>query len=282
MSLIIGKTNNLIVLRKTDIAYLLKDDEDNEVFLHNNETNHRELEPNSRVDAFLYYDAKGRVAATLSESIIDVDNPGILKVVSVMPGLGVFLDLGISKDLLLSKDSLGKDESLWPNVGDRLFVELIVKTRLTARLVPTQEFRVITGNLDIGDEVSGFVQGIGPIGYFILTDDGNLILVKKANTRGNYRYGESVNVKVTYLTKQGYEGSLTEFKEVIRLDDSKLILDYLEKHKEMPYTADTDSDTINEVFGLSRKAFKRALGLLYKKRIINFKDGKTYLVKDYE
>ncbi|MBN3490715.1 hypothetical protein JV173_04210 [Acholeplasma equirhinis] len=283
MALMIGKINTLKVDRKTDIAYSLKDEKGEEVFLHVNESGREELKKGSLVEAFLYYDAKGRLAATLSRPKITVGDPGELEVVSVSPNLGVFLDLGISKDVLLSKDDLPKDESLWPQVGDKVYVDLKIKTRMTARLVPPQEFRVVLGNLEIGEEIEGFVQGIGNIGYFILTAPGNIILVKKSNTRHSYRLGEPVSVKVTYETKQGYEGSLSKFKEEVRLDDSNMILEYLESHGGvMPYTADTESELVVETFGLSRKAFKRALGLLYKKRKINFKDGKTYLVKENE
>ena len=77
--------------------------------------------------------------------------------VAVKPGLGVFLDLGISKDVLLSKDDLPVDESLWPQVDDQVYVDLRVKARLTARPIPYNEIRLITGNLNVGDEVSGFV-----------------------------------------------------------------------------------------------------------------------------
>lgn len=279
MALEIGKINLLQVVRKTDIAYLLKNKANEEVFLHINESDHRNLVPNQMVEAFLYYDAKGRLAATLHEPKITAGNPGVLEVVSVKPGLGVFLDLGISKDVLLSKDDLGEDESLWPQVGEGLYVDLRVKTKITARLIPYHELRVVTGNLEVGQEVNGFVQVIGRIGYFILTDEGNVVLVKKSNVRGSYRLGQKVSVKITYETANGYEGALSQFKEVIRIDDSKLIMEMLEQTGEMPYTADTDSETIMQVFGLSRKAFKRALGLLYKQRKVEFKDGKTYLVK---
>ncbi|VEU82740.1 S1-like domain-containing RNA-binding protein [Acholeplasma hippikon] len=279
MALEVGKINLLQVVRKTDIAYLLKNKENEEVFLHINESDHQKLVPNQIVEAFLYYDAKGRLAATLHEPKITLGNPGLLEVVSVKPGLGVFLDLGISKDVLLSKDDLGDDESLWPQVGEKLYVDLKVKTKMTARLIPYNEIRVITGNLEIGKEYDGFVQVIGKIGYFIYTEEGNLVLVKKSNTRQTFRLGEAVKVKVTFETKSGYEGTLGQFKEVVRVDDSKMIMDFLEKTGEMPYTADTDSETITQVFGLSRKAFKRALGLLYKQRKVEFRDGKTYLVK---
>lgn len=283
MALKVGRINELQVVRKTDIAYLLKNKDNEEVFLHVNESNHRILTPGSYVDAFLYYDAKGRLAATLQEPIITEGNPGILEVVSVKPGLGVFLNLGISKDVLLSKDDLGEDESLWPLVGAKLFVELRVKTKITARLIPYHELRVIVGNLNIGDEVEGFIQEIGKIGYFVMTDEGNVILVKRSNLRGTHRFGDRIKVKITYETPNGYEGNLSGFKEVLRVDDSKMIMDYLiQNGGEMPLTADTGSEEVTRVFGLSRKAFKRALGLLYKERKIEFKDNKTYLVKNHE
>ncbi|HHY96616.1 MAG TPA: hypothetical protein GYA04_01140 [Acholeplasma sp.] len=282
MSLEIGKINQLKVKRKTDISYLLQSTDGEEVFLHVNETDFKTLEPNEIVSAFLYLDFKGRLAATLKSPILQVDEKGFLVVKSVTPKLGVFLDLGISKDILLSKDDLGLDESLWPREGEKLFVTVKVKSKLVAKLIPVSEIISNHHVYDIGEEVEGIIQGISSIGYFVLTDNLDLILVKKSNTRNQYRYGEKVKVKITYQSKKGYEGSLIESKEVIRVDDSKFILDYLKKHKQMPYTSDTDSETIMEVFGLSRKAFKRALGLLYKKRLIKFIDRKTYLVSDNE
>ena len=195
----------------------------------------------------------------------------------------MFLDLGISKDLLLSKDDLPGDLNLWPKIGDTLYFDLMVKSRLTARPIPYNEIRVVTGNLNIGDEVSGFIQEIGPIGYFVYTNNYNLVLVKKANTRNQYRLGEAVTLKITYETPNGYEGSLIDFKEVIRVDDAKMIMDYLINNQgHMPYTATTDSETIQKVFGLSRKSFKRALGLLYKQRKVKFEGNETMMVKSNE
>ncbi len=276
MALIVGKLNTLKVVRKTDIAYLLRSEQNEEVFLHINESNHRNLAPNDKVETFLYFDTKGRLTATLTKPFIELDRPGTLKVVSVNPGLGVFMDLGISKDVLLSKDFLPASQEEWPEVGDQLMVELILKSKLIAKPLVYNDLRVVVGNLNIGDEVSGHIQDLGKIGLFILTEEGNLVLVKKSNLRGNYRLGQKVTVKITYQTEKGYEGSLSGTKEVVRLDDASLIMKVLDEHKGvMPYTADTDSETIDAAFGLSRKAFKRALGLLYKLRKVKFEEGKT-------
>ena len=130
MALKIGQTNTLKVIRKTDIAYVLRSDSNEEVFLHVNESNHQVLTPNQLVDAFLYYDAKGRLAATLAKPFIEVGRPGILSVVSVNPSLGVFMDLGISKDVLCLKIFLSKSEE-WPQEW-WILVELIHKNRLVA------------------------------------------------------------------------------------------------------------------------------------------------------
>ncbi|NLK13111.1 MAG: RNA-binding protein, partial [Candidatus Phytoplasma sp.] len=99
--------------------------------------------------------------------------------------------------------------------------------------------------------------------------------------RKKYRLGEAVNFKISYQSPIGYEGSLIANKEVVRYDDAEMILEYLRNHNnKMPYTADTNSEVIQEVFNLSRKAFKRALGYLYKERLIEFIDDETILKED--
>lgn len=282
--LIAGQINKLTVLRKTDIAYVLVDDNNLEVFLHVNDTNHKKLQEGQIVDAFLFYDAKGRLAASLATPLITVSKPAILKVVGKTRGLGVFLNMGISKDLLLSKDYLPFNESLWPTLGDNILVRLENNNRLVAKPLKENEIPTVIGNLGLPQKVNGFVQAIGKVGIFIYTDTGNLVLVKNSNLRAKYRLGEPLEVNVKYLSKAGYEGTLILAKEYVREDDAQMILDYLKKHHgKMPYNSLTDAKTIQDEFSLSKKAFKRALGLLYKDRVIYFEDENTLLTgEDYE
>jgi len=276
-----GQIQKLKVLRKTDIAYLLVDNDQNEVFLHVNESNHTPLSPNEEVEVFLYYDAKGRISATLSKPLIMLEKPAVLKVIGITPGLGVFLDMGIAKDLLLSKDYLPFNQDLWPTLNDQVYVKLEAGSRLTAKPLKDDEISSVIGNLPVPSQTTGFVQMISKIGLFIYTDEGNLILVKNANFRGQYRLGQTVNVSIKYLSQAGYEGSLVLGKEYLREDDAQIIVDYLkENNGKMPYTATTDAETITDIFNLSRKAFKRALGLLYKDRTIYFEGEYTILKED--
>ena len=143
MSLKVGEINNLIVNRKTDIGFMLDSDE-GEVFLHNNESMHQDLQPGQEVDAFLYFDQKGRLAATLKEPLITVGNPGFLSVAAVHETLGVFMDMGIAQELLLSVDDLPFDKEEWPQQGEILYVSIKVKGKLVAKLVSREDFPVVT------------------------------------------------------------------------------------------------------------------------------------------
>ena len=69
-------------------------------------------------------------------------------------------------------------------------------------------------------------------------------------------------------------------KEELVESDEEMILQYMRTHNnEMPYTSKSSAEVIEEVFHMSRKAFKRALGDLYKNRKVICEEDKTVLVK---
>lgn len=276
----IGEINQLKVLRKTDIGYLL-DGTSEEIFLHFNDSNYQELDEGDIVDAFLYFDNKGRLAATLKEPLITIDSPNILKVVDKVNNLGLFLEMGINKDLLLSKDDLPSDRNLWPKIDDNIFVELKANNRLTAKLVMPNEILMLN-ELELGEDKDFFVQFIGEHGLNLYNKDGDLVFVHSSMYRGSYRLGEEVNAKILNHTENGYTASLIKQKEELRLDDAGVILNYLKNNKKMPLTSKSKASEVNNYFEMSRKAFKRALGHLYKEDKITFDDDFTYIKEDGE
>jgi predicted RNA-binding protein (virulence factor B family) len=279
MNLKYGDVNHLTVNRKTDIGYML-DSSDGEVFLHFNESLHRDLKPGEAVEAFLYFDQKGRLAATLKTPYITVDRPGFLKVSDVNETLGVFLDMGISKELLLSIDDLPRQRDHWPQVGDTLYVSIRVKGKLVAKLVAKEEIELKPENeLNLKDHVDAYIQKIGKEGLNLITPSGHLIFVHHSMYKEPIRYGELRNVKVTFISEKGYSGSLIEQKEVLLFDDANKVLSHIVRYGDLDLTADSTPEEISHVFDMSKKAFKRALGTLYRERKIDFVDGKTILVK---
>lgn len=279
MALKIGEINRLNVNRKTDIGYMLESDED-QVFLHFNESLHQELKPNDKVLAFLYYDNKGRLAATLKTPYITATKPGFLSVSDTHPTLGVFMDMGIAKELLLSSDDLPLDRSLWPEKGDTLYVGIKIKGKLVAKIMSKEDIKLKPqSELELMKSVSAHVQKIGLEGINLMTDEGHFIFVHHTMIKTMPRLGQEVSVKVTYHSEKGYTGSLSEQKEIAIFDDANAILSYVIRHQEMPLTSDSSPEDIYQTFKMSKKAFKRALGHLYKERKIDFKDDKTILVK---
>lgn len=277
MSLIIGEINKLIVDRKTDIGYMLKS-ADEEVLLHFNETYEKVLEDNMEVEAFLYIDFKGRVAATLAKPLLTINKNAFLEAVDVNNNLGVFFDMGISKDVLLSKDDLPLDKALWPKKGDFCYLSLMVKKRFTTKFVFRENIPKEINKLLEKDKVNAYVHKISSNGLNLLTKDFNQIFVHQSMVKNKIRLGEEVEVKITYISDKGYSGSLIEQKEVSRFDDANIILSYLVRKGDLPLTSNSSPEDIEKYFQMSKRAFKRAIGLLYKERRIDFINNKTVLV----
>ena len=120
----IGEINSFIVMRKSDLGYMLSN-KDEQLLLHFNQTNGKELEVNSMVECFVQYDSKGRLSATLEEPTVTISVPGWAKVVEANARLGLFVNIGTFKDILISKDNLPLDVRIWPEIGDTLYVKLV-------------------------------------------------------------------------------------------------------------------------------------------------------------
>ena len=92
--------------------------------------------------------------------------------------------------------------------------------------------------------------------------------------------GEKVSVVITKMMDSEAYGTLNAHKEVLVDEDKESIINYLKEHHGiMKLTAKSSSEEVEKVFNMSRKAFKRALGGLYKDQIVEFDETKTYLVE---
>lgn len=276
----IGEINTLKVKRKTDIGYMLTDGVE-DVFLHFNESNHQNLQDNQTVAAFLYYDAKARLAATLSTPIITVSKADFVVVKEINYELGVFVGNNISKDMLVSKDYLPYDFKLWPEKGDTLFCSLKLKNRLVAKPLNKVEIPLKPETkLGFQQQVDAYVIHAGKEGLNMMTQEGHLIFVHHTQMRRPYRLGEKANVRIARINETDYSGSLIEVKEKMMDQDAEMIYAYLVQNGgQMPFTSDSDKDAIYATFNLSKKAFKRALGRLYSERKVIFQDDQTIIVK---
>ncbi|GGA20154.1 CvfB family protein [Paenibacillus physcomitrellae] len=295
MSLIAGTIVSLPVDREVSpYGYFLRGDEGQDILLHYSEVTHP-VKAGDTVEVFLFFDTEDRPAATMKKPYLTLGEMALLEVADVHPRLGCFLEMGLGRQLLLPIRELPELPELHPQVGDRVYaiMEQDKQGRLKAKLAGEQELSVkafrapeswknqwldaiVYKPLQMGTfvVVQGGVLGFGAIGMIHSTERSRLL-----------RLGETVQVRVVHIREDGRGNlSMTARREVSQVEDADKILAFLEERpgKAMPYSDATPPDVIKQRFGISKSAFKRALGKLMKDGKITQKESWTYLVKPDE
>ena len=276
----LGKINTLRVLRETDISYLLTDGFV-EVFLHKKEALKAYVD-HEEIDVYIYKDNEGRLTASTRTPKLMIGGFANLEVVGMHPKLGVFLDYGMVKDLLLSLDDLPGSQDLWPQIKDRLFVTMKEsKGRLFAHIPSRNELadRFIDQNKeeDIDQLEITIIYHLdnGVVGF---SDSGHEVFIHRNNFRNRLRIGQKVNVDIIKKNDNNYSGKLIEQKEIVIDEDAERIIEYLKKNDGvMKFTDKSDPEIISNVFHMSKSAFKRALGRLYKDGRVDLSKSQTKL-----
>ena len=283
MPLNIGEINQLRVKRETDISYILVSDNDPyEVFMHFNQATKR-LSENELVNVFLYYDNKHRLCATMEDPIITTQKYGFVECVGVKENVGCFMNIGTAKDILLSKDYLPANPKAWPKNKDMLPCILTVKKdSIVCKIISRDEIIKQTSSLKINDTIQAYVTSFTSTGLLCIDEQFNVIYVHKSMIRKKYRLGEEIIVTIININSKGeFNGSTITQKETMRLSDSQMLLNYL---KDMggiiPLGNLSTPEEISKVFTLSKSAFKRAVGALYKERLIEIEDYRIILKQE--
>jgi predicted RNA-binding protein (virulence factor B family) len=282
MKIKLGEYNTLQVLRETEFSYILNNEEE-PIFLHHKQTT-RALEIGEEIRVFIYLDNQKRMTATMNQPLVDQDHPAFLEVVDTNYRLGAFLYMGLIKDLLLSKDDLPFIKKEWPQKGDKIFAKLRVsKKQLTAKIIPRFDianYLKPQTNLEVGKEYPAYNVYKTEEGNIFVTEEGHYIYVYFKHMRKQYRLGEKGIVKITIdKGNYSYNGTLIKQKELMQNKDAEYILQYLKQNGGViPFSDQSDPTAIQETFNMSKSAFKRALGALYKQHLVQLEKDKTILI----
>ena len=131
----------------------------------------------------------------------------------------------------------------------------------------------------IGDWVEGAVYNMTDQGAYLMTRERWIAFLHRSEFNGPILIGQMIKGRITYLREDGRINiSLRQTKENAINPDAERILDFLKQRKgKMPYGDKTAPAVIKAKFGLSKAAFKRALGHLMKEKKIHQDQGWTYL-----
>ncbi|WP_216827752.1 CvfB family protein [Alkalihalobacterium elongatum] len=279
-----GSIAKLRIERQAEFGYFLTDGEQ-DFLLHTNEIE-GEVSEGDDVEVFLYNDKEGRLAATMTIPNIQLGEYDWVEVVDINPRLGVFVNIGIQKDILVSVDDLPAFKTVWPKVGDQLFITLKIdyKGRLLGQLVTEEAVEEIakeaTFEMD-KQQITGRIYRALKVGSFMLSEEGYRCFIHESQRREEPRLGELVTGRVIDVKEDGsLNVSLLPLKQESLGEDAELIYAYLERSGgKMPYTDKSDPADIRLDFGMSKAAFKRALGRLMKEKKVEQKGNWTFLIK---
>jgi len=278
--LVIGTTNLFTVMKRETGGVILQHPEA-KVFMPN-EGIQGTLKEGDKIEAFVYIDHKKGLIADMRTPKIDIYRADFVDVVERKDSLGVFVDIGLSKDMLVSLDELPPLKKQWPKIGDRLYCRLKASRRqMVASLVKRFtlfDHKKAEKPLEKGEKVSAHVVYLADEGLVLFTEEGHEVFVFYKHTRKEHRLGEELKVTVSVVKDElRYNGTLIEQKENMLEGDALRIYEYLKKNNPMPFTDKSDPQEIFETFHMSKAAFKRALGRLYKEGRVNLKKDKTEL-----
>lgn len=240
------------------------------------------------VHGFVYENQHGDARMTTKIPTVGHDHYAFAEVVEVRHDLGVFVNIGLpDKDIVVSLDQLPELTRLWPARGDKLMVALTIdkKHRLWGQLADESIIKAVAnlGNPKLMNEnVTARAYRLKMAGTHVLTDDYYLGFIHPSEREIEPRLGEEVHARVIGVRPNG-ELNLSLRPRAFEAisEDAAMILAVLEHSADgkIAFTDKSDPEAIKQAFGISKGAFKRALGNLLKAKKIQERDGFTELLK---
>ena len=225
------------------------------------------IEPGDPVEVFLYKDSEDRLIATTNCPKVELGKLAVLEVAQTNK-FGAFLDWGLEKDLFLPfKQQTKKVEK-----GDKCLVSLYIdKSGRLCATMRVYEMLCTDSPYQKDDMVQGIIYDTSPeFGLFVAVDNQYSALIPKKEAYGKLKVGQVVNARVTAVKADGKLDLSVRDKIPMQMDkDAELIWQRLQQNGgALPFHDKTDSEIIREEFGLSKNAFKRAVGRLLKEEKI--------------
>lgn len=266
----IGKRNTLSIERAASPGLYLNGGELGEILLPGRYIPAK-LAPGARLDVFVYLDSEDRLVATTETPHAMVGEFAYLKVISIHPRVGAFLDWGLPKDLLLPF----REQDVPVRAGQWVIAYVYLDPHTNRIVATTRLHRHLDRDQTTyreGQPVSFLITGKTPLGYNAIVENVHRGLLYHDKLATPLLVGQKLKGFVRTIRAGGkLDLSLdpSGYKRVAPLKDR--IVEALEKAGgHLALDDDSSPELIREQFASSKKAFKQALGALYKSRRICF------------
>jgi len=221
------------------------------------------------LDVFVYRDSEDRLVATTETPYAMVNEFAYLRVVGVRPSIGAFLDWGLAKDLLLPR----REQTGPVREGELLVVRVTIdekSDRIVASARLNRWLDLEPASYVPEQAVKLLITGETPLGYNAIVEGAHRGLLYHSDLAGPLRIGETITGYVRAVRPDGKIDLALDRAGYVRVKPlSEQILEALQKAGgTLPLHDKSTSEEIREAFGVSKKAFKQAVGALYRQRRI--------------
>ena len=272
----LGKKQTLTVAKMVDFGVYLHEGAgaSEEVLLPKKEVP-ADTKPGDSLEVFLYKDSRDRLIATMRTPSVQLGGLALMTVKDTGK-IGAFLDWGLEKDLLLPF----REQTRKVRSGEQVLAALYIdkSSRLCATM-NVYKYLKTDSPYKKGDHVQGRVYEVsGNFGVFVAVEDQYSGLVPGREATGKFQIGDVMEFRVTGVKPDGkLDLSARERIPEQMEEDAQMILSVLDEFDGvLPFDDHASPDVIRREFGLSKNAFKRAVGRLLKEEKIEIKEGKIW------
>ena len=265
----LGEYQELIVKKIVDFGvYLVEHEEDETRVLLPEKQVPEGTKVGDKIRVFLYKDSKDRLIATVNEPKITLGGLAVLRVLEVGK-IGAFLDWGLEKDLFLPY----KEMTTKVQPEDEILVTLYIdkSRRLCASMKKLYDLLDTNSQYRKDDVVSGRVYEFSDnFGTFVAVDDHYSAMIPRSEDTTHLRIGDVIEAKVLHVKEDGKLDITLREKAYLQMDaDAEKVMQVIEEFAGvLPFSDKASPEVIKRETGLSKNAFKRAVGRLYKERRI--------------
>jgi len=270
----IGIIQKIKAIKASEFGYYLEDDSQNEILLPKTEVT-CDVKIGDYIEVFICKDPAGVLVATTKKPLVQLEEFAYLRVAKVDKS-GAHMDWGLDHNLIVpAKEQLSEmEEGKW-------YLIFVLKDELTGQLFGScneNEF-VFFDEIDVkeGDEVDILLYKTTNLGMNAIVNNKYKGLIFRSDIHKIIQPGDQIKAYVKQVREDGKIDLLLEPLGYRQSIDkySEIILDAIEKNNGfLELTDKSNSESIKYIVGMSKKAFKRALGNLYKNKMITIEtDG---------
>ena len=275
----LGKINKLTLARPIKHGYILIDENDEEVLLPNAYVTEDTFK-NKEIEVFVYKDSEDRLVATTQIPYITLNSFAYLEVAQVNK-YGAFMDWGLPKDLLVPFSEQGKKmkKGEW-------YVVILLKDDISDRLYASSKINKFLqfDNFDLsaGDKVEVLIYDKSDLGYNAIINNKYKGLIFYSDIHKDIKIGDTITAYVKNIREDGKIDLVLEpigFKNSIDKNTALILKALQDNNGFLNITDKSSPDIIKNKFGISKKAFKKAIGGLYKQKKIRLRPDGIELIK---